>query len=923
MFRHLCAPLALLLLPALLQAVPAPPWLLEGESEEGRFRFRQVGDEFLNWGVSEDGCTILQADNGLWYYAEHGTSGELQAGALPVRPDAQGPASARDLRPDPEWIEREIAPLRARQLAPPPGQAAREQRVEGEWNVCVLLINFPDASHSQPAGNFELLMNEEDYGGVGSFRNYWEDMSHGRYSTTASVFGWYTAEHEHDWYGYNNGYERAQALVVEAVEAADAEVDFSLFDNSGNGSVDALMIVHQGYGAEEGNHSNIWSHRWSLWGVGPLELDGVDIWDYTMQPEMQQGDMVDIGVYVHEFGHALGLPDLYDTDYSSDGIGQWCVMSGGSWGGPNSGPDRPAALSAWCRMDLEWSTVTTTSSTLMDYGLCALHLCDEVIRLEIPGSFSEFFLVENRQETAWDQGISEAGMLVWHVDQGMAGNTEDWHRKVDLEQADGLYHLNSGFGADPGDPFPGSSDRRTFNTDTTPDSRGYNNAPSPVAIYNISDSADTMRADFHQLFPHQRLVVEAVEVLSDDNGDQWLDPGENATIRLRLRHTGTEPLNSVDLQLLDNDWMTVTSGTQSVGPIEADVPFYSEEAGFQIQVSAETTPGNHRFSLRSEDDLGWIETVEAETAVGRAQVLLINDDSSTDSDGQHDLYFSEPLEELGYTVERRSALSGAEWTNLDLYEHVVYYSGRANQPLDETERQHLLERIAQGGSLLLSGQRLAQGAGGDLLEACGLGLSGMVESTPILDPAENAPLFSAGERLLVTGGQGAFNQEFPTAAISATSGQALLQWAIGGEAAVLREHPSGSRLAFMAFSLEAIHGAASFLSRQEVLARLMAWLENSVQAEPLSLPASFAFSIAPNPFNPTTLAEFALSRPGQVDLSVYDLRGRRVLQQNLGLLQSGVHRQLLDLGAHASGIYFVRLEAEGERPLIRRALLIK
>ena len=91
--------------------------------------------------------------------------------------------------------------------------------------------------------------------------------------------------------------------------------DWSTFDNDNDGYVDALNLIHQGAGAEEGDYSNIWSHKSSLGNLA-VNYDGVIINSYNISPEIQNGNLVAIGVLAHEFGHALGLPDLYDTDYS-------------------------------------------------------------------------------------------------------------------------------------------------------------------------------------------------------------------------------------------------------------------------------------------------------------------------------------------------------------------------------------------------------------------------------------------------------------------------------------------------------------------------------------------------------------------------------------------------------------------------------
>src|SRR5919206_489929 len=68
-----------------------------------------------------------------------------------------------------------------------------------------------------------------------------------------------------------------------------------------------------------------------------------------------------IGVSAHELGHLLfGLPDLYDIDYTSEGVGNWCLMGGGSW---NGGGDIPAHPSAWCKLQQGWASKTDVTSS--------------------------------------------------------------------------------------------------------------------------------------------------------------------------------------------------------------------------------------------------------------------------------------------------------------------------------------------------------------------------------------------------------------------------------------------------------------------------------------------------------------------------------------------------------------------------------
>lgn len=261
--------------------------------------------------------------------------------------------------------------------------------LSGDRKVLVLLVGYSvnDLNVLSTPTFYDDLFTTGPGGNGLSWRAYYQDMSNGQLNLDFDVYDVGQSSQTYDYYGAGAGTNDAYAgqLVAEAVKAGDANgIDYSQYDNDGDGYVDAVIVIHQGAGAEiSGNDDHIWSHRWSLeaandddhsgagWDVtlpggasvdgsnsGILVYDNVKINDYAIQPEylVAPGDST-IGVFVHEFGHVLGLPDLYDTSYSSDGIGDWGIMAGGSWSGPDGKGSRPAPLSAWSRLYLGWLTV--------------------------------------------------------------------------------------------------------------------------------------------------------------------------------------------------------------------------------------------------------------------------------------------------------------------------------------------------------------------------------------------------------------------------------------------------------------------------------------------------------------------------------------------------------------------------------------
>ncbi|WP_274562754.1 immune inhibitor A domain-containing protein [Streptomyces spiramyceticus] len=235
--------------------------------------------------------------------------------------------------------------------------------------------------------------------GKDSLKTYYEKTSSGRYSVDGEVSDWVKVDYNEARYGSNycgssncsNVWDAVRDGVTAWTEAqkaagkSDAEIKAQLakydlwdrydFDSDGNfnesdGYIDHFQIVHAGEdesagGGTEGENA-LWAHRWYAYGTdagktgpannpaGGAQIGKTGIWvgDYTMQPE--NGGL---GVFAHEYGHDLGLPDLYDTSGKGDNnVGFWSLMSAGSWLGKakNEIGDLPGDMTAWDKLQLGW-----------------------------------------------------------------------------------------------------------------------------------------------------------------------------------------------------------------------------------------------------------------------------------------------------------------------------------------------------------------------------------------------------------------------------------------------------------------------------------------------------------------------------------------------------------------------------------------
>ena len=363
----------------------------------------------------------------------------------------------------------------------------------GVVRVVVVLVDFPDRHLAHPAAHFQNLFFS--LGGVptGSVREYYREVTHGIVDIHGQVVGPFRmpqtlAAYAHGASGLGSAVPNATTMARDALLAADPAVNFAPFDNNGDGFVDAFIVVHAGAAAEvTGSANDIWSHKWTLQG-GAKTVDGTKVYGYLTVPEDAK-----IGVCCHELGHLLfGFPDLYDTDGTSEGIGNWCLMAGGSWGG---GGDTPVHPSAWCKANQGWAAVDnrTSNGAVSVPDVKASHTVLRLWKDGAPGT--EYFLVENRQRTGYDASLPAGGLLIWHVDESASGNTNEAHYKVALVQADGKRDMELDHNrGDGGDPYPGSSNNTAFTGSSTPNSKAYSGASTCVAVTGIGPSGPVMTA---------------------------------------------------------------------------------------------------------------------------------------------------------------------------------------------------------------------------------------------------------------------------------------------------------------------------------------------------------------------------------------------------------------------------------------------
>lgn len=474
------------------------------------------GNSFINYAETVDGYTVVRNKSGVYEYAKPSVDG----GFTPSGIKAHNPSARNNsektylatqtshLRFSEDKIQQMIQGAASAAVdlqngngnTPDPGVTVKGSfPQQGKRKILVILIQYPDLKNKYAESNFDNLMNQSGYKGVGSFHEYYYKNSFGKLDLEADVFGWYTADSGYKYYANSEGQARARYLVANAIDSAEKMgVDFSKYDNDKDGQVDGVVVIHAGPGAEEGSQTQyVWSHRWLLGGSLSRKYDGVSITNYSINPETRANGsrMVGIGVLCHEFGHLLGLPDLYDVNYKSEGVGNWSLMGGGCW---LDQENTPANFDAWSRIGLGWIQPKTIDAPGF-YTLKPSSTDTLIYKVTTPVSH-EYFLLENRQQKGFDKKLDGKGMAIWHINDSVLNKTMNYNqvqvdenlKGIDLEEADGLEGLNNlNNRGDGGDLYPGSKNNTMFDDESKPNAKNYNGRATGIRIFAITTLSDS------------------------------------------------------------------------------------------------------------------------------------------------------------------------------------------------------------------------------------------------------------------------------------------------------------------------------------------------------------------------------------------------------------------------------------------------
>lgn len=435
---------------AMTFAIPAKKsWKVVSQSDGTTIRVSQAGDEHLHYYITEDNVPLYKAADNRYCYLTIENGKFHNSGVLAHESAAR---SAKELQV--MNTIHDLAPI-ARQMAAKKRSAAkrcvRPDRLpskddisvfKGSKKALVILAAFSDKSFSKGDDAivkfYDEVLNQEGYsqnGAAGSVHDYFKDMSRGEFDLTFDIVGPVKVSKSATYYGgpspIMGGADHIGEFITEAIKKADekCDIDWKKYDWDDDGEVEQVFVLYAGYGqATGGPTGTIWPNAWTLDealqnndGNGGFSIDGVFINQYACSNELylDSGTVpMGLGVFCHEFSHCMGLPDMYDTNYgSTPTMGDWDLLAGGSYNGPQGIGWCPAGWTSYERAYAGWLELTELKAGDIIKGMTSLEEADgKAYVIYNDNHKDEYYLLENHKGMGWDKYTPENGLLIIHVD---------------------------------------------------------------------------------------------------------------------------------------------------------------------------------------------------------------------------------------------------------------------------------------------------------------------------------------------------------------------------------------------------------------------------------------------------------------------------------------------------------------------------
>lgn len=415
----------------------------------------------------------------------------------------------------------------------------RVTATQTRWYIPVILVGFSDHPLTHTAAEFETALFDTTHSTPsGSVWDYYQWASNGQLDVRGKVVATVNLPSTRDFYAYSfYGLARESTpqnlfgMAHDALLSLPGPVDWSPFDVDHDGWVDMLWVVHQGVGGETTiDRTNLWSVTSRLsagWRFGSSfittqlvpgsQTQHYQIDRFTTLPELSAiipTRRAEIGVFCHEFGHALGLPDLYDASgipgpVGNYGPGNWSLMATGGYGGQGLTPERPSGLGGWCELFLGWRSSVRPSED-QHVALRPTRRGDPLVEFWFQGDPNpEHFLLENRHREGFDSTLPADGLLVTHLDDAAIAQRLEANRinsgltpGLMIVEADGRRDLATAANrGEASDLFPGPTNRGSLTDETNPNTHSFSGSWTGIGLAQIEQVGENVNFDLQVRSP--------------------------------------------------------------------------------------------------------------------------------------------------------------------------------------------------------------------------------------------------------------------------------------------------------------------------------------------------------------------------------------------------------------------------------------
>jgi len=617
-------------------AVPAYPYpvtVSQPNGEEVTIIMR--GDEFINWAVTLDGYTLLVNSEHYWSYAQLNASGDLEPSSfIATEISNRSPEVTTWLQHIGTGLfysnEQVSYYMQLREIAQ--AESTRDLvQTTGKRKLLVILTEFTDRPFRKTVEDFNMLLNQINYNvgsATGSVKDYFLEASYNTLELECTVVGPYVLPNTAVWYANpeSRWITYARHSVTEAIEAG---VDFTEFVTPGTNQVYSVYMIYARYCASNGAPNSIWAHAQASFNYN---AGGYLFQRYACSSELRGtvgSTITDIGVICHEYGHSLGAPDFYDTNYEIggqyDGTGNWDLQASGSH---NNGSRTPAHPNPRSKVyTYGWATAIELNSPQKVTIPTARIYKNAYFRINTSDP-NQFFIIENIMKEGFNAYVPGQDLLIYRSTEHYSSNpywqnTTSWQRFYPVSANAPAYVPEAGTNKQSqygnvnaaSTTWPGTLNKTNFNDNTTPAMITWDYNPTGKPISNITVHGDYITFDFmgggsksnyHVFLP----AYYGCMVTAQSGSNSPVNAGGSFSFKIDLLPTHN---NSNLVVTANNAPLTPSGGVYTISNIQADQIVRIEGLAFNTFPITVTAGANGNITPSGTDGVVYVNINASQT----------------------------------------------------------------------------------------------------------------------------------------------------------------------------------------------------------------------------------------------------------------------------------------------------------------------